>query len=145
MLKELKIAFVSWKKKLYLRGKKKLPVTDYLAPKVSVKNALTPLLWLLGLVYTSFFAPAVTGQSVMLDKLPTELIYIILLTPIAAILLAYFYFMIKDPKKLQSEDFQLRDRSLALVEEKGFPVTETLLSDICNPGAKKPSHEKERV
>lgn len=81
--------------------------------RVSVKNALNPVLWVCGLIavpamVTLGFAPSPSWVHVSLA-----------LGPVGVALFAFLYFMFADPDRLQSESFQLRKQALELIEEKG--------------------------
>lgn len=49
-------------------------------------------------------------------------LFLVGLVPIALFVFSYIYFMFKDPDRLHSEDFQLKRRSLSIVESKGGTV-----------------------
>lgn len=81
--------------------------------RVSVKNALNPVLWVCGLIsvpsaVTLGFAPNPTWVHVTLA-----------LAPVGVALFSFLFFMFRDPDRLQSESFQLRKQALELIEEKG--------------------------
>lgn len=81
--------------------------------RVSVKNALNPVLWVCGLIsgpaaVTLGFAPNTTWVLITLA-----------LAPVGVALFAFLFFMFRDPDRLQSESFQLRKQALELIEEKG--------------------------
>jgi len=81
--------------------------------RVSVKNALNPVLWVCGLIsvpaaVTLGFAPNSSWVHVTLA-----------LAPVAVALFSFLFFMFRDPDRLQSESFQLRKQALELIEEKG--------------------------
>ncbi len=81
--------------------------------KLSVKSALNPILWLCaiitipGLVISAFFNPV-----------PIWLIVLILL-PVSAAILGFLFLLILDRDKLQSEDYQLKKRSMEIIQDKG--------------------------
>ena len=55
--------------------------------------------------------------------------------PVVMFCFSYLFFMFKDPDRLHSEDYQLRNRSLDLIESKGTPISyrpEDVIS-IANP------------
>jgi hypothetical protein len=81
--------------------------------RVSVKNALNPVLWVCGLIsvpaaITLGFAPNSSWVHVTLA-----------LAPVGVALFSFLFFMFRDPDRLQSESFQLRKQALELIEEKG--------------------------
>lgn len=55
--------------------------------------------------------------------------------PIALFSFAYLYFLFKDPDRLHSEEFQLKSRSLDLIENKGgtIDMDRVNLTAITNP------------
>lgn len=101
---------------------------------IRVRSAVNPLLWLVALVTPSSFLTAYYFREI--PSLSALFVFIGSL-PVMAALVAYFYFMIKDPKKLQSEDFQLRAQMLEILEKKGGEITiaPANLDLIANPAA----------
>ena len=81
--------------------------------RISVKSALNPILWLCGLV-------DIPGLALVpfLKPVPTWFPYLVLAPPIAAVL-GFLFLLVFDRGRLQSENYQLRDRVLDLIEEKG--------------------------
>jgi hypothetical protein len=55
--------------------------------------------------------------------------------PIGATILGFLYFMIFDPHRLQSEEYQIRHETLELIRQKGSTVelTPSSLEAIANP------------
>ncbi len=93
---------------------------------IRVKSAVNPLLWLCGLISLPLF--------LIQFVLGSFLFYLssIAILPIIAVLVAYFYFMFKNPDYLRSEEFHIQKKSLELIGEKGqeFLVTS---EDIAAP------------
>lgn len=83
--------------------------------RLRVKSALNPVLWLCLIV--TF--PSITCFP-FLSQPPVWLIVLAFLPLITAIF-GFIYLLLKDPDKLQSEDYQLRKRELEIIEEKGRP------------------------
>ncbi len=81
--------------------------------RVSVKNALNPVLWVCGLIAV----PAMVTLG--FSPNPSWVHITLALVPVAVALFAFLYFMFTDPDRLQSESFQLRKQALELIEEKG--------------------------
>ena len=56
-------------------------------------------------------------------------------SPVVAALVGFLFLLIVDRDKLQSEDYQIRMRSLELIQEKGDrgPVLATSIQAISNP------------
>ena len=81
--------------------------------KLSVKSALNPILWLCAIItIPSLFAVP------FVEKIPAWLILLII-SPVLAAILGFFFLMIFDRDKLQSEEYQLKKRSLEIIQEKG--------------------------
>src|SRR5690242_12018124 len=97
--------------------------------RVSVKNALNPILWICGLVS----APATVSAAFITN--PSWLLIILALGPVSVAAFAYLYLLFFDRDRLQSESFQLRKQALELIEEKGtFGVIDaTTIEVISNP------------
>jgi hypothetical protein len=83
--------------------------------RLRVKSALNPILWLCAIIS----GPAAVGFSFKVDS-PTYLIVMAYL-PVVTAICGYVYFMIYDPDKLQSEEYQLKKMSLEMIEQKGVP------------------------
>lgn len=81
--------------------------------KLSVKSALNPILWLCALVTI----PALV-ISAFIDPIPVWLIILIML-PVSVAILGFIFLLLFDRDKLQSEDFQLKKRSMEIIQEKG--------------------------
>lgn len=80
--------------------------------RLTVKSALNPILWLSGLISI----PTITAN--VFWQLPTW-ISVIGCSPILMAMFGFLFLLFYDRDKLQSEDFQLKKRSLELVEQKG--------------------------
>jgi hypothetical protein len=79
------------------------------------KNAVEPAAWLCAIVSLPCFFWAIRTSSK-----PVQIaLFVIGVVPIALFVGAYLYFMITDPDRLHSEEFQLKSRSLSAVEAKG--------------------------
>jgi hypothetical protein len=81
--------------------------------QLRVKSALNPILWLCGIIGT----PCIL--SITWQKEPSwvliSLLFMVVLTAIGS----FIYFVIVDPDRLQSEEYQLRRKTLELIEESG--------------------------
>jgi hypothetical protein len=97
--------------------------------RVSVKNALNPVLWVCGLIS----APAALALGFAPN--PTWVHITLALGPVAVALFAFLFFMFRDPDRLQSESFQLRKQALELIEEKGSlsEIDASTIEVISNP------------
>ena len=102
--------------------------------QLRVRSALNPILWL---------CPTVSLPCLALAAYSSEPAWLrIVLTilggaPIVAALWAFVYFARVDPRRLQSEDYQIRERLLESIQEsqeKGHPSDDPhLLETILNP------------
>ncbi|MFD1630068.1 hypothetical protein [Pseudopedobacter beijingensis] len=82
--------------------------------KLSVKSALNPILWLCAIISIPSLVIAVWG----FNEPPTWLIGLII-GPVFIALLGFLFLLFFDRDKLQSEEYQLKKRSLELIQEKG--------------------------
>ena len=83
---------------------------------IRVRNALNPLLWL------SAVGPALswTASYLLRDDLVLRYAFAALgALPILSAILTYFILLFRDPDRLQSEEFILRQQELSMVERKG--------------------------
>jgi hypothetical protein len=98
--------------------------------RLRVRSALNPLLWLCAIVSLGCFGFAICFSGVLRVLLVATGI-----TPIVFTCLVGGYFAIKNPEKLQSEDYQLRKQALELIQQKGtrFDVEATSVDAIANP------------
>ena len=80
---------------------------------LSVKSALNPILWLCAIIDAPCFV-----LFFFMENIPFWLILLAFL-PVSVALFGFIYFLICDPDKLQSEEYQLRKRSLELIQQKG--------------------------
>jgi len=102
--------------------------------RLRVRSALNPVLWLC-LIVT---APGIGATPLFKQGAPNWYITIIFI-PVILAALGFLFLLIFDRDKLQSEDYQLRKRSLELIQEKGqaFPITPTSIDIITNPDSQK--------
>ena len=91
--------------------------------KLTVRSALNPMLWLCAIVSI----PSLLAASFMTTP-PTWLIALIC-APVGMAILGFAFLLLFDRDKLQSEEYQLRKRSLELMQQKGdikpLPIDET--------------------
>lgn len=92
-------------------------------------SALTPCLWLVGIV-----TPSGLAASTQTDGLVQIGMLVIAFIPILVASFGFLYFMVKAPDKLRSEQYELRKQALELVREKGkkTPVPGELVDEITN-------------
>ena len=79
-------------------------------------NALTSHLWLLAILLPSLL---VSGIFAGPDTFLTYSLIVMVGFSVLALFVAYFFFMIKDPDRLQSERFMIKQRELNILEMKG--------------------------
>lgn len=79
--------------------------------RLRVRSAVNPALWPCAIVTM----PCVL-LAVRMEKPPLWLI-IVLIVPVCTFAVGFVYFMLFDPDKLQSEDYQLKKMSLELIRE----------------------------
>jgi hypothetical protein len=92
------------------------------AERLTVKSALNPLLWLCGIVMPLSLAAAFYfDRSETLRVFCGPLVYValglVILTALAGL-----YLVIFRPDKLQSEDYQLRQQALLLIQQSSTSV-----------------------
>lgn len=107
--------------------------------RLRVKSALNPILWLCAIV-------TIPGMGYMLvaESETPMLIQIIISLPVVTAVLGFAHLLLFDRDKLQSEDYQIRKRTLDLVQEKGdeFPAIARTLEVITNPALNAISHDE---
>lgn len=98
--------------------------------RLRVRSALNPILWLCAII----IAPGLYFATQM-DEIPKWLIVLIFL-PVGTAIAGFLFLLFFDRDKLQSEDYQIRKRSLELIQEKGefFSVNTASIEKISNPG-----------
>ena len=98
--------------------------------RLRVKSALNPILWLCFIVTT----PALAAIPLFPSGAPIWYIILAVL-PVGVACFGFLFLLFFDRDKLQSEDYQLRKRSLELIQEKGqsIPVEPTSIVLITNP------------
>ena len=102
------------------------------ARRLRVRSALNPMLWLTGIGTPLCFGAAFLFRAN--TSLSAGLLTIGAL-PIVVTCAGFAYFAIKQPEKLQSEDYQLRHEAIQLIQTKGGQVAVdiTSLEAIANP------------
>jgi len=81
-----------------------------------VRTAINPLLWLVGIVTTlAFVLAVVAGGSPAIQAA----LLVFGAVPVVAVIVAYFILLFRDPDRLQSEEYRLRQRALQMVYRKG--------------------------
>ena len=110
--------------------------------KLRVRSALNPVLWLSGIVSV----PALFAAS-QAASAPSWLIGLAY-CPVITAILGFFFLLIFDRDKLQSEDYQIRKKSLELIEQKGdnapMVIDPSRLDVVPKPNALPERIEEER-
>ncbi|PYV09013.1 MAG: hypothetical protein DMG23_12130 [Acidobacteria bacterium] len=81
--------------------------------RLTVRSALNPILWLCGIITLPALAlmPFVGPARTLFAWLAAA--------PVAVAIFGFLFLLFFDRDKLQSEDYQIRKRSLELIEQKG--------------------------
>jgi hypothetical protein len=97
--------------------------------RLTVRSALNPILWLCLIITVPSLVIARVGEET-----PSWIIAIAC-CPVAAAILGFLFLLLFDRDKLQSEDYQIRKRSLELIEQKGDAraVLASSFEAIANP------------
>jgi hypothetical protein len=109
--------------------------------RLRVRSALNPALWLCAITTlpASYIMAGMTN--------PPYWLIIIATAPVIAAIFGFLFLLIYDRDKLQSEDYQIKKKSLELIQEKGqkFPISAPSIEAIANPhyGALPPVQKKE--
>jgi hypothetical protein len=80
-----------------------------------VRTAINPLLWLVGLTTPLAFILA----AFVSDRLIRVILIIFAAVPVLTTLVVYIIFMFRDPDRLQSEEYRIRQRALQFLYRKG--------------------------
>jgi hypothetical protein len=96
---------------------------------VKVKSALNPCLWLCAFVMPISLA----GMYLSTGAIQVAFVAAFF-TPLLVFAIGFIYFMIVNPDKLRSEEYELRKMALNLIEEKGgtIPVAVASVEAISN-------------
>lgn len=81
--------------------------------KLTVRSALNPILWLCALVTI----PALVVIPFLGS--PPNWLVVLICSPVLAAILGFLFLLLFDRDKLQSEDYQIKKRSLEIIEQKG--------------------------
>ena len=94
-----------------------------------VKSALNPALWLCAIVSV----PSLMISAFMIN--PPQWIDWIIIAPVFLAVLGYLFLLLFDRDKLQSEEYQIRKKTLELIEQKGMsgPLTVSAIETIVTP------------
>jgi hypothetical protein len=122
---------------LAITGESVLSLTETIAKRIAdaggrlrVRSALNPALWLCAIVTV----PLVWLASSIPGGPPTWLV-VLAYGPVVLATVGFLFLLFFDRNKLQSEDFQIRMRSLELIEQKGgrIAIQATSIEAISNP------------
>lgn len=99
---------------------------------VKVRTAVNPLLWLTGLTLPICLALMLSldDRSIRLGLLALAAI------PVLASVVAYFVLLFRDPDRLQSEEYRIRQRALQILYRRGHSA------DIVDIATQRPRIEK---
>lgn len=96
--------------------------------KLTVRSALNPILWLCLIVTVPILA------SLPFIKEPQTWLVWMAFFPVAAAIIGFFFLLLFDRDKLQSESYQIRKRELEIIEQKGQPAIPAIeVEVIANP------------
>ena len=84
--------------------------------KLMVRSALNPILWLCAIITV----PTLVA-GVIRPQLPSWIIAIGC-SPVVIALVGFLFLLFFDRDKLQSEEFQIRKRTIELAQQKGDPI-----------------------
>lgn len=106
--------------------------------RLRVRSALNPALWLCAII---------AGPSMLVLGLstnpPTWLGWLVG-APVTVACIGYLYLLCFDRDKLQSEDYQIRKKTLELIEQKGMsgPMTVAAIEAIVTPESLQPPRKQ---
>jgi hypothetical protein len=109
--------------------------------KLTVKSALNPTLWFCAVVSVPFL---IIFTIILLSNrtIPQWILFglfILISAPIICAIFSALFLLFCDRDKLQSEDYQIRKRSLELIEQKGgsSPILAETIESISKPTSRK--------
>jgi hypothetical protein len=108
--------------------------------RLRVRSALNPALWLCAIVA----GPAL--WATMAHPNPPAWLGWLVAAPVAIACIGYLYLLVFDRDKLQSEEYQIRKKTLELIEHKGMsgPMTVQAIEAIVTPDAYQLPRQKEQ-
>lgn len=100
--------------------------------RLTVKSALNPILWLCGIITV----PSIVALG--FTSTPAWWMILLAFLPVGTAIFGFLYLLLFDRDKLQSEDYQIRKRSLEMIEQKGddHPSLAVDVFTIANPALK---------
>lgn len=107
--------------------------------RLTVKSALNPILWLCGIITI----PTLIA-GVLYPELSTWIVAIGC-APVVVALFGFLFLLFFDRDKLQSEDYQIKKRTIELSQQKGdpYPLEINPKAAISNPDFPPLEHENE--
>ena len=110
--------------------------------RLTVKSALNPILWLCLIITIPTLVLASFIESLR------GILIILAVCPVATAMFGFLFLLFFDRDKLQSEDYQIRKRSLEMIEQKGesaIPaVNIEVITDVDQPKSIGPSGVSEQ-
>jgi hypothetical protein len=105
--------------------------TENAISRLTVRSVLNPCLWLAGLTMPFGLAMTLFSSTYFLQVTGVVLAFF----PLILFGIGFVYFMLTDPDKLRSEDYELRKTALSLIEQKGgdIAIAEASVQAIANP------------
>ena len=105
-------------------------LAEHAVARLRVNSALDSCLWLSVIAIPCGILGAVAAESGLVQIASLVLAFL----PVVLFVCAYTYFMISDPDKLRSENYELRKTALGIIQEKGdrFPISDTSVEAISN-------------
>lgn len=86
--------------------------------RLKVRSALNPILWLCGIITM----PGLIVCGVM--RQPPNWLLALSFAPVITAILGFFFLLLFDRDKLQSEEYQIKKLQIEMIEEKGKPPIE---------------------
>lgn len=83
--------------------------------RLTVKSALNPILWLCAIITLPTLVAGALGPGL------STWVVVVGCAPVICALFGFLFLLFFDRDKLQSEDFQLRKRTIELSQQKGDP------------------------
>ena len=80
-----------------------------------IGSAINPLLWLTGLVTPLSLVLSICAGEIWLRVA----MFALAVAPVAVTIAVYMHFMNRDPDRLQSEEFRLRQRAMKMLYKRG--------------------------
>lgn len=118
---------------------------QHAAERLTVRSALNPFLWLCAISLGLLLMAVAFAQFSVLQPLCPLLVYIVVAVWTVAILVG-IWFALFNPGKLQSEEYQLKQQALSILQQMGAAPKEidpASIAAIANPALAQRSLPKE--